>query len=139
MLGGNGWNSRELVESARHYLKNVLFVDGFYANSKDEKTVKFVDMFLSTFGQNPTIHSAQSYDAANIFIKIIKERAHSRLDLLKGLQSIKNFPGVSGETTLLRSGDSRKTLFKLTVREGEIVEGVPDVLADSEQEAEDQE
>lgn len=136
LMGGNGWNSRDLVESARHYLKNVLFVDGFYANSKDEKTVKFVDMFLSTFGQNPTIYSAQSYDAANIFIKIIKEKAQSRLDLMNGLKSIKNFPGVSGETTLLTSGDSRKSLFKLTVREGEIVEDVPEVLVDSEQEQE---
>ncbi len=66
LMGGNGWHSRELVDAARNYLKTVLFVDGFYVNSQNERTVKFVDMFLSTFGQNPTIHSAQSYDAANI-------------------------------------------------------------------------
>ena len=70
LMGGNGWNSRELVDAARNYLKTVLFVDGFYANSQNERTVKFVDMFLSTFGQNPAIHSAQSYDAANIFVKL---------------------------------------------------------------------
>ncbi len=69
LMGGNGWHSRELVDAARNYLKTVLFVDGFYVNSQNERTVKFVDMFLSTFGQNPTIHSAQSYDAANIFFE----------------------------------------------------------------------
>ncbi len=126
LMGGNGWNSRELVESARNFLKTVLFVDGFYANSENERTVKFVDMFLSTFGQNPTIHSAQSYDAGNIFVKLIGEGAFNRLDVLNGLRSLKDFPGVSGDTTILPSGDSNKTLVKLTVKEGEIAEQVPE-------------
>ncbi|MDH3257355.1 MAG: penicillin-binding protein activator [Nitrospinota bacterium] len=126
LMGGNGWNSRELVDAARNYLKNVLFVDGFYVNSQNERTVKFVDMFLSTFGQNPTIHSAQSYDAANIFLKFIKERAFNRLDVLEKLRVLKGFPGVSGDTSILPSGESLKSLVKLTVREGEIAEQVPE-------------
>ena len=126
LMGGNGWNSRELVDAARNYLKNVLFVDGFYADSQNKRTVKFVDMFLSTFGQNPTIHSAQSYDIANIFVKFTAERAFNRLDVLEKLRGLKNFPGVSGDTTILPSGDSLKTLVKLTVREGDIAEQLPE-------------
>ena len=128
LMGGNGWHSRELVDAARNYLKTVLFVDGFYVNSQNERTVKFVDMFLSTFGQNPTIHSAQSYDAANIFLKIIKERAFNRLDVLEKLRSLKDFPGVSGDTSILPSGDSFKSLVKLTVKEGDIAEQIPENL-----------
>ena len=126
LMGGNGWNSRELVDAARNYLKTVLFVDGFYANSQNERTVKFVDMFLSTFGQNPNIHSAQSYDAANIFVTFIKDRAFNRLDVLERLRTLKDFPGVSGDTTILPSGDSLKSLVKLTVKEGDIAEQVPE-------------
>ena len=129
LMGGNGWHSRELVDAARNYLKTVLFVDGFYVNSQNERTVKFVDRFLSTFGQNPTIHSAQSYDAANIFVKIIKERAFNRLDVLEKLRSLKDFPGVSGNTSILPSGDSFKSLVKLTVKEGDIAEQIPENLA----------
>jgi len=129
LMGGNGWHSRELVDAARNYLKTVLFVDGFYVNSQNERTVNFVDMFLSTFGQNPTIHSAQSYDAANIFVKIIKERAFNRLDVLEKLRSLKDFPGVSGDTSILPSGDSFKSLVKLTVKEGDIAEQIPENLA----------
>ena len=126
LMGGNGWNSRELVDSARNYLNNVLFVDGFYANSPNERTVKFVDMFLSTFGQNPNIHSAQSYDVANIFVSFIKDRAFNRIDVLERLRTLKDFPGVSGDTTILPSGDSIKSLVKLTVKEGDIAEQVPE-------------
>jgi ABC-type branched-subunit amino acid transport system substrate-binding protein len=128
LMGGNGWNSRELVDAARNYLKTVLFVDGFYANSQNERTVKFVDMFLSTFGQNPTIHSAQSYDVANIFVTFIKDRSFNRLDVLERLRTLKDFPGVSGDTTILPSGDSLKSLVKLTVKEGEIAEQIPENL-----------
>ncbi len=127
LMGGNGWHSRELVDSARNYLKNVLFVDGFYADSRNERTVKFVDMFLSTFGQNPTIHSAQSYDIANVFLKfVLEERAYNRLDVLEKLRALKDYPGVSGDTTILPSGDSHKSLVKLTVREGDIAEELPE-------------
>ena len=129
LLGGNGWHSRKLVDAARNYLKNVLFVDGFYANSQNERTVKFVDLFLSTFGQNPTIHSAQSYDAANIFTTFIKDKVFNRLDVLERLRTLKDFPGVSGDTTILPSGDSLKSLVKLTVKEGDIAEQVPENLA----------
>lgn len=128
LMGGNGWHSRELVDSARNYLKKVLFVDGFYVDSQNKRTVKFVDMFLSTFGQNPTIHSAQAYDAANIFVKFIKEKAFNRLDIFEKLRSLKDFPGVSGDTTILPSGDSLKSLVKLTVTEGDIAEQVPENL-----------
>jgi ABC-type branched-subunit amino acid transport system substrate-binding protein/outer membrane protein assembly factor BamD (BamD/ComL family) len=126
LMGGNGWHSRKLVDAARNYLKTVLFVDGFYADSQNERTVKFVDMFLSTFGQNPAIHSAQAYDAANIFVKFIKEGAFNRLDMLGKLRLLKDFPGVSGDTTILPSGDSLKSLVKLTVKEGDIAEQVPE-------------
>ena len=126
LMGGNGWNSRELVDAARNYLKTVLFVDGFYADSRNERTVKFVDMFLSTFGQNPTIHSAQSYDTANIFMKFVMEKAFNRLDVLEKLRALKDYPGVSGDTSILPSGDSLKSLVKLTVKEGDIAEQLPE-------------
>ena len=126
LMGGSGWNSRELVDAARNYLKNVLFVDGFYADSQNARTVKFVDLFLSTFGQNPTIHSAQSYDTANIFLKFIQEKVFNRIDLLEKLRTLKNYPGVSGDTTILPSGDSLKSLVKLTVKEGDIAEQLPE-------------
>jgi branched-chain amino acid transport system substrate-binding protein len=139
LMGGNGWNSRELVDAARNYLKNVLFVDGFYADSRNKRTVKFVDMFLSTFGQNPTIHSAQSYDTANIFMKLIMEKAFNRLDVLEKLRVLKDFPGVSGDTSMLPSGDSLKSLVRLTVKEGDIAEHRPENLVlDPESEPEEE-
>ena len=121
LLGGSGWNSQELVENARNYLNTSLFVDAFFPDSEREVIRKFVEDFNSSFGEAPTLLSAQSYDAAKIYLKVIQEGAGNRLDVKKALHTISNYPGVSGTTTILPSGDSEKVLLKLSVEGGEIV------------------
>jgi len=121
LLGGSGWNSQELVENARNYLSTSIFVDGFFLDSEQEAIRKFVEDFNASFGETPTPLSAQSYDAAKIYLKVIHEGAGNRLDVQKALHTISNYPGVSGITTILPSGDSEKVLLKLSVQGGEIV------------------
>jgi len=121
LLGGSGWNSPELVENARNYLSTSMFVDGFFRDSEREVIRKFVEDFNASFGEAPTLLSAQSYDGAKIYLKVIQEGAANRLDVKKALHTISNYPGVSGNTTILPSGDSEKDLLKLTVQGGEIV------------------
>ncbi|MGP0629454.1 penicillin-binding protein activator [Nitrospina sp. 32_T5] len=120
-LGANGWNSPELIEMARHYLNSVLFVDGFFPEGKDPETKKFVDDFEKRFGSKPTVLSAQAYDAANILFQAVLQGGFNRLEIQKRLSEIENYPGVSGVTTMLPSGDTDRSLVKLSVREGRIV------------------
>lgn len=120
-LGANGWNSPELVEMARHYLNSVLFVDGFFPEGEDPATKKFVEDFEKRFGSKPTVLSAQAYDAANMMFQAVMEGGSNRLEIHKRLSKIENYPGVSGVTTMLPSGDTDRSLVKLSVREGRIV------------------
>jgi len=122
LLGASGWNSPELVKNARRYLKSAVFVDGFFINSEHIRTREFVNNFRSSFGEDPTILSAQAYDVATIYLKLIREGAVNRLKIKKRLHSVQAFPGVSGATTILPSGDVEKTLSKLKVQKGKIVE-----------------
>ncbi len=116
LLGTNGWNSRELVDQARKYLGSAIFVDGYFSNSRSPHVQKFKKEFFTTFGEEPPALSAQAYDSARIFIKLIRENAQNRIDILKRLPKIKDFPGVAGTTTILPSGDSEKKLARLRVR-----------------------
>jgi ABC-type branched-subunit amino acid transport system substrate-binding protein len=111
-----------LVKNARRYLKSAIFVDGFFINSEHARTRNFVTNFRSSFGEDPTILSAQAFDVATIYLKLIREGAVNRLKIKQRLHSVQAFPGVSGATTILPSGDVDKTLSKLKVSKGEIVE-----------------
>jgi len=120
-LGGNGWNSPELVNMARHYLNQVLFVDGFFPEGEDPMTQKFVEDFEARFGTKPTVLAAQAYDATNMMFQAILEGGNNRLEVKQRLNGISDYPGVSGSTTILPSGDTERSLVKLSVKDGRIV------------------
>lgn len=122
LLGANGWNSPELVKMGGKYLKTVYFVDGYYPDSHQLEVKKFVQDFKTNFGEKPTYLSAQAFDAANIIIKNILVGADNRIKLKESLKTVKNFPGVTGKTTLLPSGDSEKNIFALTVKRKKIAQ-----------------
>ncbi len=122
LLGARGWNSPELIKIAGNYLQSGLFVDGFFAGSEQENVQKFVKQFKTTFGGDPSIYSAQSYDTAGIYIHIIGEGASNRLAVHERLKEITDYPGVSGKTSILPTGDSKKDLFTLKVKRKKIVE-----------------
>jgi ABC-type branched-subunit amino acid transport system substrate-binding protein/TolA-binding protein len=122
LLGANGWNSPELVKIGGKYLTNVYFVDGFYPDSHHLEVQKFVHDFKANFGEEPGYLSAQSFDAANIMINNILAGAGNRIKMKESLKTVKNFRGVTGNTTLLPSGDSEKNIFALTVKRKKIVQ-----------------
>jgi ABC-type branched-subunit amino acid transport system substrate-binding protein len=104
------------------YLKKGYFIDGFYAQSKIPEVVKFVKKYKNNFKDKPTILSAQAYDAAKMLISTIQSGAKNRIQVKKLLLQIRNFQGVSGETTFLPTGESEKKLFAMKIVKKKIVE-----------------
>ena len=112
MGGGLGGRSRK-----------IFFAGGQeHIRKKDGLDKNFVRNFTTNFGEDPTYLSAQAFDAANIVIKHILMGVANRLKMKKSLESVRNFPGVTGMTTLLPSGDSEKNIFALTVKKNKIIQ-----------------
>jgi len=116
LLGGSGWNSPKLIESAGNYIKDGLFVAGFFMDSGRPEVKKFVTAFKSTFGKDPTLYSAQAYDCATIMIQSVLKGADNRIKVKEHLDALQNYPGVSGKTSILPGGDSEKELFTLRIK-----------------------
>ena len=123
LLGANGWNSPELIKMVGKHLKSNYFVDGFYLDSHQDVVKSFVEQFQNNYGESPSHLSAQAYDAAGIIFKNIISGADNRLKLRDSLIMVNNYPGVTGQTNLLESGDSEKNIFALTVKKKKIIEG----------------
>jgi ABC-type branched-subunit amino acid transport system substrate-binding protein len=122
LLGARGWNSPELTKMTGKHIRKGYFVDGFYAQSKRPEVVKFVREYKKNFGEDPTILSAQAYDAAKMFFKTIHSGAKNRLQVKKGLLQIRRFQGVSGETSILPTGEAEKKLFAMKIVKKKIIE-----------------
>ena len=122
LLGGSGWNSPELVKMTGKHMRKGYFVDGFYAQSKRPEVGQFVKQYKSTFAEEPTILSAQSYDVAKMFIRAIQLGAQHRLQVREKLLRTHGFQGVSGRTTILPSGEADKNLFTMKIVKKKIME-----------------
>lgn len=115
-------------------------VEGYYGSTAawidnpDPKVVKFVKEFQkrATGGKKPVYGGLRSYDNAYLFKKIIEEGGvtNNPDDLQKDRERIKNgwakvkdFPGISGLTTMDAVGDGIGEVKTLVVKGGVFVEG----------------
>lgn len=125
LLGGHGWHSPHLEEMGNGYAEGAVFATGFFANSSNPVVKKFVHDFRQTFGEEPTSLAAQAYDAAKILFGVLRKGSTTRDQLRDELLQIRNFPGVSGLTSINPSGQATKKLFLLTISDGQTLQ-LPD-------------
>ena len=122
LLGSSGWNSTKLTEMTGKHMRKGYFIDGFYAKSKRPEVVNFVRDYKKTFNEEPTVLSAQAYDATKILIKTILSGSRNRIQVRKELFKIRDFHGVSGRTTILATGEAEKKIFTMKIVKKKIVE-----------------
>lgn len=121
LLGSNGWNSPKLIDLAGKYAEGAVFTDGFFADSKKEPVLRFVNNFKNVYNTEPGIIEAQAYDAVKMMIEAAgnsQERDKVRGNLAK----LKDFPDAIGNITFDNNREAIKELFILTVKNGKIVE-----------------
>ncbi len=118
LLGSHRWNSMELIRRGEQYVEGAVFTDGFFVNSPHTDISEFVDRYRRFSGEDPTLFSAQAYDSSEMILQVLFNGARSREGIREGLLAIQNFPGVSGLTRVLPSGEMEKELFLIRVNEG---------------------
>lgn len=102
-LGGDGWDSREILTTGGEAILGGYFCNHY--NSKESRAE--VQAFLSKWkasnqGKEPgTTMAALGYDAAGVMLDALKRAsaANSR-SLIEAIEATEGFPGVSGEITL---------------------------------------
>ncbi len=118
LLGSHNWNSMELIRRGERFIEGAVFTDGFFVGSSHTDITEFVAQYRKVYGEEPTLFSAQAYDAAEMILQVLYRGGRSRADIQNGLLSQQNFPGVSGLTTVLPTGEMEKELFLIRVVDG---------------------
>jgi branched-chain amino acid transport system substrate-binding protein len=121
ILGGSGLNTPRFPEVGEKYAEGVFFADGFFAASPRPETQSFVARFREEYGEEPGTFSAQAYDAAAIVAELFQSGAATRSEVLAALGEVRDFPGVTGQTTMIPGGLTAKKPFFGTVARGRLV------------------
>jgi ABC-type branched-subunit amino acid transport system substrate-binding protein len=123
LMGTNAWNSSHLVDEAGEYVRDSVFVDGFFANSEKPHVRDFVEEFERDFQRVPRLFEAQGYDSLLILEEAFHKAVPKTRDRIReALSEMEGYPGLSGYTDFDEGGASRKRLYLLTVIRNRIEE-----------------
>lgn len=120
IIGGDGWDSPKLVEiGGVAALNNTYFTNHYSVDADTPASKTFVEAYKKEYGQAPDAMAVLAYDAANLVIDAIK-RANSadREKIQAALVLTKDFPAITGATTLNATHDAVKSAVIIEMKDG---------------------
>lgn len=113
----------EIIQIAGNAAEGVVFVQPYFdRNGEDPVTKNFVESYEKQFGIEAGVYAAHGYDAARVLGEVISKGSLNSSSIQSSLLNIRNFPGVTGETTFIEGGDVVKQSRVMFVQEGEFRE-----------------
>jgi len=109
----------KILQLAGDAANGVMFSSpAFDPKSNSQETLGFVKAYQAKFGGEPDILAAYGYDVVKIAALALGDGTASSDDIKANLYGIKNYPGVTGNTTFDSNGDVTKDLKILKVDDG---------------------
>lgn len=120
-VGGDGWDSPDLVKIGGEAIEG-----GFYTNhfSKDDVRAEvkdFVSKYKAKFGKEPDALAALAYDAANVMFDAFNRAKSTEGPKVKDALKAADFKGVAGTIKFDANGDPIKSAVIIEIKGGQHV------------------
>lgn len=130
LIGGDGLYGQDLAKLGGSAVEEkVIFYCGFSTDQPSPETEKFLQAYRAKYNEDPDMFSAQFYDAVMILAQAMEKAGSADPQVYKAeLAKLKDYPGVSGNTTFREDREPIKSpVFLLTVKDGEfaLVDKIP--------------
>lgn len=121
MIGGDGWDSPELLKVAGAAIVGGYFTNHYSPDRKDPVAEAFINKYRQKHGAVPDALGALTYDAAVMLLKALDSaKKATPEEVMKALAGIKNFKGVTGNISFDKNGDAVKSAVILKVEKDKI-------------------
>ena len=139
ILGGDGWESDQLIGIGGDALEGCYYSNHFAVDNPEPRLQAFVKKHEAKYGQGPNAITGLAYDAANVLFQSLQKLAEQDPAVFKGLSSshagsadrktaeqklrdiiatTTNFPGVTGNITLDEHRNASKPAVVLAIKGG---------------------
>jgi len=118
LLGGDGWDSPDLIPGAGTALEGSFFADHYFATElKDPATQTFIQAFKAKNGKDPDALAALGYDAGKVLIDAVKRaKTIDGPGIRDAIAATKDFPGVTGKITMDANRNARKSALVFQIK-----------------------
>ena len=121
-IGGDGWDSPELVAVGGDSVEGCYFSNHFSNQSTDPKVTSFVTAYRKKYGSDPDAISALGYDTLRILADAMKRAGTTDTTKVNAaITTTKDFLGVTGKITLDEHRNPNKPAVILQVKNGKFV------------------
>lgn len=130
LIGGDGWDSEQLVAIGKDAIEGSYYSNHSAPNQPNSNIGEFIAKYKAEFkGQTPDALGGLGYDAAMVLFDAMKRaKSLSGPDLTKAIAETKDFKGVTGAITF----DENRNAKKKTIVIVQIKEGKPSWVANIE-------
>jgi branched-chain amino acid transport system substrate-binding protein len=118
-VGGDGWDSPELIAVGGPAVEGCYFSNHFSNQSTYPQVVAFVKAYRDTYHEDPDAMVALGYDALKLLADAMKRAGTSDpAKVNAAIAATKDFPGVTGKITLDEHRNPTKPAVMLQVKDG---------------------
>lgn len=120
IIGGDGLDSRQLIEIAEEAAEGTVVATIFNPNDPDDKVQSFLQRFEQKYGVPANLWAAQGYDSVYLLAEAIRQ-ANSLVpaEIIQALRGLAGWEGVTGEHSFDSQGDIvGKPVVKKIVQQG---------------------
>lgn len=118
-IGGDGWDSPELVGVGGSSVEGCYFSNHFSDQSKDPRVVAFVDAYRKKYNGEPDAMVALGYDSVYLLADAMKRAGTTDpAKVNAAIAATKDFSGVTGKITLDSHRNPTKPAVMLQVKDG---------------------
>ena len=123
IVGGDGWDSPKLVEiGGAASMNNTFFTNHYSPEDTSAASKKFVDAYKKEYGIMPDAMAVLGYDAAYVMADAIKRAgAAEPAKIQAAMAATKDYPAVTGATTLNETHDAVKSAVIIEMKDGKMV------------------
>ena len=120
LFGGDGWEAPELIQIGGKSLEGCFYSTHYSPEVKTEAVQTFVKQFQAkNNGEIPDAMAALGYDSVMVLADAIKRAGTTDSAKLRdAIAATKDFPGVTGSTTLDANRNANKAAVILTIKDG---------------------
>lgn len=122
LIGGDGLYGQDLAKLGLSAVEEkVIFYCGFATDQPSPETAAFLEKYRAEYNEEPDMFSAQYYDAVYIIADAMEKSGSADPTVYRDeLAQLKDYPGVSGQTTFRADREPVKSpVFLMTVKDGQ--------------------
>jgi branched-chain amino acid transport system substrate-binding protein len=121
LLGGDGFEAPQLLEIGGEALEGTYYSTHFAVENTGAASRGFVEAFRARYGALPNGLAALTYDAVRLVADAVARAGTTeRAAVRRSLSETRDFPGVTGLTTINARRDADKDAVIITVRNGKL-------------------